>query len=315
MLNLFRTVFGIVFFTFLFGVVIIKNGPKEYQLILEQPISYPDQSYLDELSLLKDNDAWFKGLTSKDKPNTGTTNQPKNATADRSKKQRYNTRATDKGFTLEEMWSLSSQDKSLQLQYSFKPTFKGQLYLFSTPSFNDSLRETALKRLDQVINNVDKQYAQHRWDYKGKIDLPLTYYLALEGESEWERLEENTNRALEKIIEFARFRNIPLQKTKLIVYPRLSKTTVQWRAGIKVDRFYKTNSKEIRCRKFKGGNALALDHLGPYTYLNKSWEVLQDSLKDNIQTYPSIQIVNTTSNNRIKNPLKWTTPLYIPILE
>ena len=49
MFNLIRTILGILFFFLVFGVVLIKNKPKEFEIVFEQSIDYPIISYMDYL--------------------------------------------------------------------------------------------------------------------------------------------------------------------------------------------------------------------------------------------------------------------------
>ena len=69
-----------------------------------------------------------------------------------------------------------------------------------------------------------------------------------------------------------------LRDKTFIVYPELKDSFVRWRAAIEVDRFYRTNRTDIRCRRYKGGKALQLSHQGTNDYLKDSWKILQDSL-------------------------------------
>ena len=92
----------------------------------------------------------------------------------------------------------------------------------------------------------------------------------------------------------------------------LKDSFVRWRAAIEVDRFYRTNRSDIRCRRYKGGKALQLSHQGTNDYLKDSWKILQDSLVNKIQAYPAIQAISK-ENDSIVNPLNWTTQLYMPI--
>ena len=107
-------------------------------------------------------------------------------------------------------------------------------------------------------------------------------------------------------------KNISSLGETFILYPVLSDAVVRWRAAIEVDRFYRTNRSDIRCRRYKGGKVLQLSHQGTNDYLKDSWNILQDSLVNKIQAYPAIQAISK-ENDSIVNPLNWTTQLYMPI--
>ena len=87
---------------------------------------------------------------------------------------------------------------------------------------------------------------------------------------------------------------------------------VYWRAALKTDRYFNTNSDIIKCLRYEGGNSIALTHFGDLTYLKESWLILKDSLKTKLQSYSAIQIEKINKEDTC-NPLKWETVLIIPI--
>ena len=96
------------------------------------------------------------------------------------------------------------------------------------------------------------------------------------------------------------------------MFPEINDEKIRWRAAIEVERYYRTNNSNIRCRRYKGGKALVLTHMGTAEHLSKSWSILQDSLLMYKQNYPLIQ-KNGRSKQDSKNPLDWITKLYAPI--
>ena len=311
MINLIRTILGVLFFLFVFGVVLIKNKPKVFEIVLEQSIHYPVINYIDYLQSLtaqqqikielSKNDAFrSSSLTNKIERSPRNQNELKFIFA------------SEEGFSLEEQWTFFPEKKQVQLRYNYNLKFREQLNLLFYPDFNDSLRAIVIKRLKNTRQAIAKQYQQHLWQYKGETTLPLTYYLAVEGNSSWSAIEKDTNLAFEKIRDFADIKNITSLGKSFIVYPELNDSVVRWRAAIGVDRFYRTNKRDIRCRRYKGGKALQLTHQGTGNYLKDSWKILKDSLANKIQAYPAIQGI-AKENDSIVNPLNWTTQLYIPI--
>jgi hypothetical protein len=218
----------------------------------------------------------------------------------------------EEGFTLEEQWVFSPEKKSVQLLYNYTLGFRDQFKFLRNPQFNNSLRSILIKRFKNTEQAIAEQYQQHRWKYNGETTLPLTYYLALEGNSPWNTIKEDTELAFKKINDFAKTVDISSLGKTFILYPVLSDSVVSWWAAIEVDRFYRINKREIRCRSYKGGTALQLTHQGTNDFLKDSWEILQDSLVSRIQAYPAIQVISKQNDN-IVNPLNWTTQLYMPI--
>lgn len=311
MFNLIRTILGILFFSLVFGVVLIKNKPKVFEIVLEQSIDYPIINYIDYLQS-SPAQKWIKSLLSKN----GAFYAPSETKKMKwSQKNLYKLKfifPSDEGFMLEEQWTFSPEKNSVQLIYHYTLGFRDQLKLLRNPQFNDLLRSIIFKRLANTRQAIAEQYQQHRWQYKGEATLPLTYYLAFEGNSPWNTIEQDTKLGFEKIRDFSETANISSLGKTFILYPELNDSLVRWRVAIEVDRFYRTNRKDIRCRRYKGGKVLQLTHQGSNNYLKDSWEILQDSLVGKTQAYPAIQAI-TNENDSIVNPLNWTTQLYIPI--
>ena len=311
MFNLIRTILGVLFFSLVFGAVLIKNKPKAFEIVFEQSIDYPVINYIDYLQS-SPAQQWIKALLSKNEAFYAPSMTKKIEWSQDNQHELKFIFHGDEEFMLEEQWTFSPEKKSVQLLYNYTLGFKDQLKLLRNPQFNDSLRSIIIKRMANTRQAIAVQYQQHRWQYKGETTLPLTYYLALEGNSPWNTIEQDTKLAFEKIRDFMQTANIsPLDNT-FILYPELSDSIVRWRAAIEVDRFYRTNRRDIRCRRYKGGKVLQLTHQGTNDYLKDSWEILQDSLVGKTQAYPAIQAI-TKENDSIVNPLNWTTQLYIPI--
>ena len=311
MFNLIRTIFGILFFFLVFGIVLIKNKPKEFDIVFEQSTDYPIVSYIE---YLKSSPAkqWIYTLLSKKEAFYAPSMVKK---MEWSQKGQYELKFIfpgEENFELEEKWIFSPEKKSVKLFYNYTLAFKDQLKLLSNPEYNNLLRSIIIKRLENTLEVIESQYQQHRWQFKGETTLPLTYYLALEGNSPWNTINEDTKSAFEKISAFAETKNISTRDKTFIVYPELKDSFVRWRVAIEVDRFYRTNRTDIICRRYKGGKALQLSHQGTNDYLKDSWKILQDSLINKIQAYPAIQAISK-ENDSIVNPLNWTTQLYMPI--
>ena len=311
MLNLIRTILGILFFFLVFGVVLIKNKPKEFEIVFEQSIDYPIISYIEYLQSFPAQQ-WINSLLSKKEAFYAPSMEKKMELSQKSQYELKFIFPGEENFTLEEKWIFSPEKKSVKLFYNYTLAFKDQLKLLSNPEYNNSLRSIIIKRLENTLEVIESQYQQHRWQFKGETTLPLTYYLALEGNSPWNKIKEDTKLAFEKVSAFAETKNISTLDKTFIVYPELKDSFVRWRAAIEVDRFYRTNRSDIRCRRYKGGKALQLFHQGTNDYLKDSWKILQDSLVNKIQAYPAIQAISK-ENDSIVNPLNWTTQLYMPI--
>ena len=311
MFNLIRTILGILFFLLVFGVVLIKNKPKEFEIVLEQSIDHPIVSYMDYLKSTAAQQ-WIYTLLSKKEGFYVPSMTKKMEWSQKNQHELKFIFPGEEGFTLEEQWVFSPEKKSVQLLYNYTLGFRDQFKFLRNPQFNDSLRSMLIKRFKNTQQAIAEQYQQHRWQYKGETTLSLTYYLALEGNSPWNTIKEDTELAFKKIHDFAKTADISSLDKTFILYPVLSDSVVRWWAAIEVDRFYRTNRRDIRCGRYKGGKALELTHQGTNDFLKDSWEILQDSLVSRIQAYPAIQVISE-QNYSIVNPLSWTTQLYMPI--
>ena len=311
MFNLIRTILGVLFFILVLGVVLIKNKPKEFEIVLEHAIDYPIVNYIDYLQSSPARQ-WIYTLLSKKEAFYAPSMTKKMEWSQKSQHELKFIFPGEEDFTLEEQWVFSPEKKSVQLLYNYTLGIKDQFKFLRNPQFNDYLRSILIKRFKNTQQAIAEQYQQHRWQYNGETTLPLTYYLALEGNSPWNTIKEDTELAFKKIHDFAKIADISSLGKTFILYPVLSDSVVRWRAAIEVDRFYRTNRRDIRCRRYKGGKALQLTHQGTNDFLKDSWEILQDSLVSRIQAYPAIQVISK-QNDSIVNPLSWTTRLYTPI--
>lgn len=311
MFNLIRTILGVLFFILVLGVVLIKNKPKEFEIVLEHAIDYPIVNYIDYLQSSPARQ-WIYTLLSKKEAFYAPSMTKKMEWSQKSQHELKFIFPGEEDFTLEEQWVFSPEKKSVQLLYNYTLGIRDQFKFLRNPQFNDSLRSILIKRFKNTQQAIAEQYQQHRWQYNGETTLPLTYYLALEGNSPWNTIKEDTELAFKKIHDFAKTADISSLGKTFILYPVLSDAVVRWRAAIEVDRFYRTNRRDISCRRYKGGKALQLTHQGTNDFLKDSWEILQDSLVSRIQAYPAIQVISK-KNDSIVNPLGWTTRLYMPI--
>ena len=303
MLNLLRSFFGVLFFIGCFGIVMIKNTPNKYNLIISQQSNLIWASLADELQKGEWKFEEKNPVVFADQMNQLKTTAPKTIIFKL---------PTPYSFDLKEIWKWNESKKIITVNYQYELNFLSKLYFTINPELNKKIKDFGEARLLKTLEKIQSKFNQHRSEYLGEMPLPMTYYLAIEGKSPWKDLEAAVFLGHEKIKTFGTQNNIPLQEKSFIVYPSLGEEVVQWRAAIAVDQFYKTNSAEIRCRRYKGGNTLALLHKGPDNFLRNSWNRIKDSLNNRQQNYPFIQ-QSIKNIDQTKNPLNWETILYIPI--
>ena len=302
MLSLLRTFIGTLFFLGCFGVVLLKNSPQDYRLAFNQHTNIPWATVKDVLSLddirEKYNEANFINGTIRTLPSQ-----------DRTVKRFLI--PTVFYFDLIEEWEWIEQESVLQLTYSYRFNFLSRLSSLNVEPIK-VIRSYGQSRFESIQKKAQTLLHKHRWEYNGEQTLPLTYYLAIEGESTWEELNSSVKKGQEAIKLFAQKKAIELLKDEFVLYPSINEKKIRWRAAIAVERYIRTNDNTIRCRRFKGGKVLVFTHKGTPEHLSKSWYILLDSLVPHKQNYPLIQKHERTSQNS-KNPLEWTTKLYAPI--
>ena len=302
MLSLLRTFIGTLFFLGCFGVVLLKNSPQNYRLAFNQHTNIPWATVKDVLSLddirEKYNEANFINGTIRTLPSQ-----------DRTIKRFLI--PTIFYFDLIEEWEWNEQESVLQLTYSYTFNFLSRLSSLNVEP-KKVIRTYGQSRFESIQKKAQTLLHKHRWEYNGEQTLPLTYYLAIEGESTWEELNSSVKKGQEAIKLFAQKKAIELLKDEFVLYPSINEKKIRWRAAMAVERYIRTNDNTIRCRRFKGGKVLVFTHKGTPEHLSKSWYILLDSLVPHKQNYPLIQKHERTSQNS-KNPLEWTTKLYAPI--
>lgn len=312
MVKFLQTLIGLVFFGTSLFVLIIKNHPSDYLLSIEQEVAYPPSCYIDYLTSKQGNEFWqhhFKeNFTALHE--VFLENQIQLLTEE--KRTIEFTIPTSKGFELIEKWSFDQEKNTTKVSYTYSAAFSVKLYLFFNSIFHRTIKDLAESRLAASIVAIEKQFGQHRWEYLGEQPQALSYYIAIEGSSDWSSLSKNIAVAQSNLIAFAQKNEIVTLGDAFVLYPLIKDRNVFWRAAIKTDRYYNTNSETIKCRRYKGGNSIVLVHFGDFTYLKDSWLVLNDSLQAKQQSYPAIQI-ETVSKKDTSNPLKWETTLILPI--
>ena len=302
MLSLIRTFIGTLFFLCCFGTVLIKNSPKEYRLEINQKTNLPWATIIDILqqestSKVKKKKSFFPS-------------SPRLLTTKDHNVKRFSI-PTAHYFDLTEEWRWQQKDSLLQLTYTYELNFLSKLFSFND-RFNDTVRTFGQSRFEHIQKKANTLLHEHRWEYNGEATLPLTYYLAIEGESSWEELNSSIEKGKEAIKTFAKKNAIELLEDEFVLYPIMNEKKIRWRAAVTVERYHRTNNTNIRCRRYKGGRTLALIHKGTKEHLAKSWIILQDSLLYHKQNYPLIQ-KNERTIQHSENPLDWTTNLYAPI--
>ena len=302
MLSLLRTFIGTLFFLCCFGIVLLKNTPKEHRLIFHQKTDLPWVTVKDVLLREDVNDEYTEASFI----NAAIRTLPSN---DRNVKRFLI--PTVFNFDLIEEWQWNEQENRLQLTYSYTLNFLSKLTALNKEPLK-IIQTFGQSRFENIQTKIKSLLRQHRWEFNGEESFPLTYYLALEGESSWEELNSAVKNGHEDLKTFAQKNEIPVLENTFVLFPEINDEKIRWRAAIEVERYYRTNNSTIRCRRYKGGKALVLTHMGTAKHLPKSWSILQDSLLAHKQNYPLIQKDERTIQDS-KNPLEWTTKLYAPI--
>ena len=312
MVKFLQTLFGLLFFGFSLFILIIKNHPKDYLISIEQEMAYPLQSHIDYLSSQQGNEFWQKNFK---KDYTGLDKVFFEKQIQLLPKKLPSIEyiiPTSKGFNILEKWSFDQRRNTVKLSYTYSVNFVEKLYLFFNSTFFSRIKSLVESRLATSLLAIKQQFTQHRWEYLGEQSQAFTYYITIEGSSDWSMLSNDLAVAQKGLIVFAKEKKLTTLEDPFVFYPSIRAQNVYWRAALKTDRYYNTNSDIIKCLRYEGGNSIALTHFGDLTYLKESWLILKDSLKTKLQSYSAIQIEKINKEDT-RNPLKWETVLIIPI--
>ena len=309
MVHLIKTLLGLLFFLFLFGILVIKHQPSSYKINYKKEVNLPMVSYKGFQK--KNLRPSFLNLK-KDKELPLLNNWLINKNIGLGKDSLSLFIDTNKFFSIKEQWFFSANESEIELNHSFEVDFLGKLYLLANPSFFAEIKTLSRRRMLQLVDSIPKQYKQHRYEYIGQTEQSMTYYIMTEGKSNWDNLDKDVKIGHEQIISFMNKKGIPTLNAPFVLYPNLGDKKIHWRAAVATNRYHNTYNDKIKCRKYKGGKNIALIHKGPPTHLKKSWDILMDSLNSHTQAYPAIQLNKIDKLNK-SNPLDWETLLLLPI--
>lgn len=309
MVKLIQSILSLLFFCFLFGLLWVKRQPNRYCFTLEKKFDYPMIAYAERLNQR------YAVSNSTPQSFSKLTNWIKKEDIQRLSKGVDSVvykLPTQLNFSLFETWRFTSTQNQVTLEYSFSPSLYSKLLLLWNSEFVEVVREALTHRQEAIEKEIENEFNTHRWNYVGEKDFPMTYYLAIEGESQWQEAVNSYQAGQKQLLKFASQEKMKTINKPFVVFPQIRAEGVRWRAALAVDRFYPIEQSNIKCRRFLGGKVLQLIHKGPMQKLSNSWELLLDSLKPNQQAYPAIQqaLIDATTT---ANPLNWKTVLSIPI--
>lgn len=311
MLKLFQSFLGFVFFCLLIIILWIKSQPSHYYIKLEQNLAYPKASYQAYLESEAGDSFWTmrsdsihyisRWIADEDIQRMNADN---NSITFRLTSRLY--------FKIFETWTFSEDQQTLSLSYSFDLSFLSKAFLLQNKNFLPAMKKSMYARYKLLNKTIKDRFATHNWEYIGVSEYPQTYYLAIEGQSSWQNLSKEYHEGHQRLRKFAKENAIPIQAFPFVVFPQLQNKKVQWRAALAVDKFYNTQEDSIKCNRYRGGKVLQLVHKGPFDQLQKSWNILFDSLQLNTQAYPVFQKEHVSARDT-HNSLNWETILYLPI--
>lgn len=308
MFRLIEAFLGVMLFLFLGSLLVLKNQDNQYAFKTSRPYSHPTPYIEEEIQKAFQSvplAAFF--------PWEVNTASLKSSFVDHAKT-----------FFIEDnyygkhqiSYKLDTLKKTIALNVKGEKNMLMKLYGLLNPNLqNESKRKLSLF-LKEELHAIEKQYDQHRISWKGIQRSAPIYYLALE--KKWDIIPNDTiiAAAQSELLAFAEKRQIPPEGEPFTVYPLSSRGEKVWRFALPVGRYYNTQSKTIRCRRYKGGKYISLIHYGTAKGLEKSWQQLQDSLNINGYTlgYPPMERYPRNRKNE-SNPYKWETELILAVKE
>lgn len=307
MFKLIEAIFGVLLFLFLGGLLVLKNQENHYTFQAYEnytlPIAFLKEEIKKEISIpyIQSFFPWSMEINSVD-----------SSFSDLSSSYRI----LDKNYGNQHLkFQLDTLQNTLTLSIEGEKNILLKLYWILNAKQISKIQRDLPMTVKEELLQVEKKFYEHRTRWNGVQSSAPIYYIALE--KSWDSLPSTAMiiDAHQELNDFASQRQIIAQGEVFTVYPISSGRKI-WRFALPVDRYYRTQSKTVQCRRFRGGNYMSVSHLGPKNTLNKTWQQLQDSLTQTKYTlaYPPIERYPVHRENE-SNPYKWETELILAIKE
>lgn len=180
-----------------------------------------------------------------------------------------------------------------------------------------SMYEKSLANLDKALDYEINTFSVKE---NGLVKKPQTFYLAQTFTSELSKVNKNAKIVIPTIVAFCEGNDISINGKPFVIYHTydiakgLAKISIC--VPIKKEIFISPGS-DIVSGKLDASEGVKTTLTGDYSHINKAYQKAVDFVNKN-QLTPDPQLshiqIYLNGKNEIKNPSKWVTEVYIPIL-
>ena len=224
---------------------------------------------------------------------------------------------------------------SSSVSWSFKDTIGGtkvtwqsegkMSFLFKVyTALNGGVNEVIGKIYEKSLANLDKalDYEINTFSTKvnGLVKKPQSFYLAQTFTSELSKVNKNTKIVIPTIVAFCEKNDISISGKPFVIYHTydlvkgLAKISIS--VPIKKEIFISPGS-DIVSGKLEASEGVKTTVTGDYSHIKKGYEKTLEFLNKNQLTPDPLTShieIYSTDKTEIKNPSKWVTEIYIPVL-
>ena len=180
-----------------------------------------------------------------------------------------------------------------------------------------AIYEKSLVNLDKALDYEINTYSIKE---NGLVKKPQSFYLCQTFTSEIPKVSKNFKIVVPKIIVFCNENNIPINGKPFVVYHTYDMAKGLTKISICVPikkEIYISAGSDISSGKLEAFEAVKTTLTGDHSHLQKAFDKSIDYLQRN-QLSPDPMIshieIYTLSKEEIKNPSKWITEIYVPLI-
>jgi effector-binding domain-containing protein len=180
-----------------------------------------------------------------------------------------------------------------------------------------TIYEKSLANLDKIL---DYEINTYSIKINGLIKKPQTFYIGQTFTSEIEKVNTNFKIVVPKIITFCKENNVPIKGNPFVIYHTYDVPNGLTKISICIpilSEIFISAGSDLTSGKLEAFEAVKTTLTGDYShalegynktveYINKN-QLIRDTTISHIEIYP-------TDKTEVKNPSKWVTELYIPLM-
>jgi effector-binding domain-containing protein len=191
-------------------------------------------------------------------------------------------------------------------------------------AFNGGVDKVIGGMYEKSLTNLDKSLDFEINTFSVKVDglvkKPASFYLKQTFTTKFSSILKNTQILFPKIIDFCKKNNIIVKGKPFVIYESYDSINEVARISICVpikEEIYISPGSDILSGKYETFEAIKTTLTGDYSHRTKALNKALEYIKKNQLTIDPVMShleIYTTTKAEIKNPSKWVTEIYIPIV-